>query len=184
MGKKENTFYVSNKALYQEYLVWYANIKEAEEEGIERPQIPNFIIESMLRIATRLSYKPNFLNYTFRDDMIGDALVDCVRFATKFNPNKSENPFSYITTICFNAFLRRIDREKVQKYIKAKIVTDFPTHEFLDNQEHEEDGAFVNQYIDFLRETGYSDDCVPMSIKRTKKIKELNAGPLAEFSGA
>lgn len=190
---EEKDFYISNKALYQEYAVWYRNIDAAIEEGIDPSDIPipPFIVDAMIKISTKLSYKPNFINYSFKDDMISDAQYDCVRFARKFKleyvdkhgVTQRGNPFSYITTICYNAFLRRIDKEKTQKYIKARIVAESADHEFFDNQQHEEDGQFANQYIEFLRETGYSEDSVPMSIKRTKKYKDsLPKGPLEELN--
>lgn len=183
MATSEKAFYVSNKKLFEEYVQWFANIKEAEDVGAEEPQIPDFIVDSMMRIATRLSYRPNFIKYTFKDDMISDALYDCVRFAKKFNPDKSDNPFSYITTICFRAFLRRIDKEKTQKYVKAMVVSQYQDGEFFDNQSHEEGSQFTNQYIDFLREVGNSDDSVPMSVKRTKQYQKTQAkrGPLDDF---
>lgn len=165
-------FYVSNKQLFAEYVEWYGAIKVAQEEGIEEPPIPDFVVDSMIKIANRLSYKPNFLNYSFKDELISDALYDCIRFAKKFNPAKSSNPFSYITTICFNAFLRRIDKEKTQTYIKGKIISESLPEDFLDAHCQQDDAEFTNQYVDFLREVGYSEDAVPMCIKRAQRKKE------------
>jgi len=189
--REERVFYVSNKKLYAEYLVWYENIKLAELEGIEEPPIPDFVVDSMIRIANRLAYKPNFINYSYRDDMISDALYDCVRFAKKFKltyvdkggTTQLGNPFSYITTICFNAYLRRIDKEKTQKYIKAKIISESDHGDFLDTHAHEDGTDFVNQYVEFLRNVGSIDESAPMSVKRIKKLKEekLN-GPLDGFN--
>jgi DNA-directed RNA polymerase specialized sigma24 family protein len=178
----EKAFYVSNIRLYEEYIQWYADIETANLEGIEEPPIPSFIVDSMMRIANRLTYKRNFILYTFKDDMVSDALYDCIRFAKKFNPEKSKNPFSYITTISFYAFLRRIDKEKTQRYIKAKIVAETCDQEFFDSQAHEDTNGYANQYIDFLREVGYSEDSAPMSVKRTKKYKEsLAKNTLEQF---
>lgn len=177
----EKDFYVSNKELYEHYAEWYSAIATAREEGIEDPQIPDFIVSAMMKIASRLSYKPNFINYTFKEDFISDALYDCVRFSKQFKLTYTDkagvlqkgNPFSYITTICFNAFLRRIDKEKTQKYIKAQLVRDSLDLEFIDMQS-EDDSNYVNQYIKFLQETGYAEDSVPMSMKRTVKYKKEN----------
>lgn len=182
MSKNEDGFYVSNVRLYQEYVDWYASIQAARDVGVKEPPIPAYIVESMMKIANRLTYKPNFINYTFKDDMVSDALYDCVRFAQKFNISKSENPFSYITTICFYAFLRRIDKEKTHTYIKAKLVTDGPMNEFF-SQENTDDAEYKNMYVEFLREVGNSDDCLPMSMKRAAKLKEKNtSGPLDAFN--
>jgi len=177
---KDNEFYVSNKLLYKTYCEWYAEIKIAQEEGIEEPKIPEFIVESMIKIATKLSYRFNFINYTFKDDMISDALYDCVRFSKKFNIERGDNPFSYLTTICFNAFLRVIDKEKKQSYIKSRIVVDTMT-DFLD-QVNTDDSEYKNMYIEFLRDVGNSDSHMPMSLKRTAAYKKQNQpNPLAQF---
>lgn len=177
MNEFKERYYVSNIALYAEYIDWYASIDVAKEEGLEEPQIPSYIVDAMMKISSRLSYKPNFINYSFRDDMVGDALYDCIRFAKKFNPEKGNNPFSYITTICFNAFLRRIDKEKKQTYVRGRIVANYVSGAFFEGHCNEDDIEFSSQYIDFLREVGYSEDAVPMSIKRTQlKRRHLVAG--------
>jgi len=187
----EKTFYVSNKQLYEEYVQWYIAIREAEASGKEIPPIPPYIVDAMMKIAKRLTYNHKFINYTFKEDMISDALYDCIRFATKFKETyfsktkgqiEKGNPFSYITTICFRAFFRRIDKEKTQKYIKAKLVAQSPDSDFFDQQSGDDGNEYANQYIEFLREVGYSEDSLPMSIKRNKKAKLLEArGPLDEF---
>ena len=183
MEDEDKRFYVSNIQLYDEYIQWYADIEACIVEDIAEPQIPPFIVDSMMRIATRLTYSHNFINYTFKDDMVSDALYDCVRFAKKFKPHyvsktgetKKGNPFSYITTISFYAFLRRIDKEKTQRYIKAKMVAETCDQDFFDSQKHEDNSSYANQYIEFLREVGYTEDSAPMSIKRTKRYKESQA---------
>lgn len=252
---EDDKFYVSNIRLLQEYIDWFKNIEIAIEEGIDEPEIPPYIIEAMMRIATRLSFKPNFLNYSFRDEMIGDALIDCIKYARKFNPDKvlykikikdvigtlkvkdvvegeqskytgkiryishrklslemyenndfilgekisnihfpetsaiveeivshtANNPFAYITTICFQAFLRRIDSEKRQTYIKSQIVSELPLHDLIENHMNESDDAYMNSYIEFLREVGHSEACIPMSIRRNKVMETDVGGPLDEF---
>jgi len=182
MTEFKERYYVSNKALFAEYVDWYAAIDVAKEEGIEEPQVPSFIVDAMMKISSRLSYKPNFINYSFRDDMVGDALYDCIRFAKKFNPEKGSNPFSYITTICFNAFLRRIDKEKKQTYVRGRIVANSVGGDFFEGHCNQDDIEFSNQYIDFLREVGYSEDAVPMSIRRNQlKKRQLADGGQEEI---
>jgi len=73
-----------------------------------------------LMIATRLSNKPNFASYTFRDDMISDAIENCILYMHNFDPKKSQNPFAYFTQIIHYAFIRRIEREKKYSYTKYK----------------------------------------------------------------
>ena len=87
-----------------------------------RPRIPNYLGDCFLKIATHLSYKPNFVNYMFKDDMICDGIENCVQYINNFNPEKSSNPFAYFTQIVHYAFLRRIQKEKKQLEIKEKII--------------------------------------------------------------
>ena len=94
----------------------------AKEKGIDPPLISNYLGDCFLKIATHLSYKPNFVNYMFREDMIGDGVENCVQYIHNFNPEKSKNPFAYFTQIIYYAFLRRIQKEKKQLEIKTKII--------------------------------------------------------------
>ncbi len=94
----------------------------AKEKGIDPPLISNYLGDCFLKIATHLSYKPNFVNYMFREDMIGDGIENCVQYIHNFNPEKSKNPFAYFTQIIYYAFLRRIQKEKKQLEIKTKII--------------------------------------------------------------
>ena len=92
-----------------------------------KPPIPRYIGECFLKIANHLSYRPNFINYTYRDEMISDGIENCLQYVHNFNPEKSKNPFAYFTQIIYYAFLRRIQQEKKQLEIKNKILekTDF-----------------------------------------------------------
>ena len=94
----------------------------AKEEEKPRPRVTNYIGECFLKIATHLSYKPNFVNYMFREDMICDGIENCLQYIDNFNPEKSQNPFAYFTQIIYYAFLRRIQKEKKQLEIKGKIL--------------------------------------------------------------
>ena len=87
-----------------------------------KPQITNYLGECFLKIATHLSYKPNFVNYMFREDMICDGIENCVQYIHNFEPAKSNNPFAYFTQIIYYAFLRRIQKEKRQLEVKNKIL--------------------------------------------------------------
>ena len=91
-------------------------------DGAARPRVPNYIGECFLKIATHLSYKPNFVNYMFREDMICDGIENCVQYIKNFDPEKSSNPFAYFTQIIHYAFLRRIQKEKRQMDIRTKII--------------------------------------------------------------
>ena len=87
-----------------------------------KPVIPRYIGDCFLKIANHLSFKPNFVNYMFKEDMISDGIENCVQYIHNFDPEKSKNPFAYFTQILHYAFLRRIQREKRQLEIKNKIL--------------------------------------------------------------
>jgi len=137
MPKKKSEHYVNNKELLEAMIVYRAKVSVAREEFIKKypdkeppksgpwegkPPIPNYLGSCFLKIATHLSYKPNFVNYMFREDMISDGIENCVQYIHNFDPEKSKNPFAYFTQIIHYAFLRRIQKEKKQLDIKTKII--------------------------------------------------------------
>ena len=105
-----------------EYLRYRSSCPLAAERGEAKPRITNYLGECFLKIATHLSFKPNFVNYMFKDDMVCDGIENCVQYINNFNPEKSKNPFAYFTQIIHYAFLRRIQKEKKQLEIKTKII--------------------------------------------------------------
>lgn len=116
--------YVDNKQFLAEMIKWKKEIREAEDSGDERPPVSEYIGSCFLKIAERLCSKSNFMNYPYKDEMIGDGIENCLMYAHNFNPRKSKNPFSYFTQIIYYAFLRRIEREKKQAYIKFRLTED------------------------------------------------------------
>ena len=116
-----NDHYVDNKQFLLEMIKWKKEIREAEDSGDEKPPVSEYIGTCFLKIAERLCSKSNFMNYPYKDEMIGDGIENCLMYAHNFNPRKSKNPFSYFTQIIYYAFLRRIEREKKQGYIKYKL---------------------------------------------------------------
>ena len=123
MGRrKRSEHYVNNKEFLAALIKHREDIEIAELQGKEKPRIPRYIGECFLKIATHLSFKPNFVNYMFKEDMISDGIENCVQYIHNFNPEKSQNPFAYFTQIIHYAFLRRIQREKRQLEIKNKII--------------------------------------------------------------
>ena len=119
---KKSEHYVNNKEFLEALIVYRAKCAEAEEAGKPRPRITNYLGSCFLKIATHLSYKPNFVNYMFREDMISDGIENCVQYIKNFDPEKSRNPFAYFTQIIHYAFLRRIEKEKRQMDIRSKII--------------------------------------------------------------
>ena len=120
--RKRSEHYVNNKE-FLAALIKYREDKEiAVLKGLPKPPIPRYIGECFLKIANHLSFKPNFVNYMFKEDMVSDGIENCVQYIHNFNPEKSQNPFAYFTQIIHYAFLRRIQREKRQLEIKNKII--------------------------------------------------------------
>ena len=120
--KKKTEYYVNNKEFLEAITVYRNSVIAARENDDKRPRVPNYIGECFLKIATHLSYKPNFVNYMFREDMICDGIENCLQYIDNFDPEKSNNPFAYFTQIIYYAFLRRIQKEKKQMEIKNKIL--------------------------------------------------------------
>ena len=110
---------------------WNNGCKQAKEFGVDPPPISNYIGECFLKIATHLSYRPNFINYTYREEMISDGIENCLQYVHNFNPEKSDNPFAYFTQIIYYAFLRRIQKEKKQAHVKNKMIENMNVDVFL-----------------------------------------------------
>ena len=120
--KRKKEHYVDNKK-FLAALVKYRDQKEINEiQGKPKPRVDNYIGDCFLKIATHLSYRPNFINYMYKDDMICDGVENCIQYIDNFDPKKSNNPFAYFTQIIYYAFLRRIQKEKRQLDIKDKII--------------------------------------------------------------
>ena len=120
--RKRSEHYVNNKEFLAALIKYREDVEIAKHRDKPKPVIPRYIGECFLKIANHLSFKPNFVNYMFKEDMISDGIENCVQYIHNFNPEKSQNPFAYFTQIIHYAFLRRIQREKRQLEIKNKIL--------------------------------------------------------------
>jgi hypothetical protein len=120
--RKRSQHYVNNKEFLAALIKYREDVDIARINDKQKPQIPRYIGDCFLKIANHLSFKPNFVNYMFKEDMISDGIENCVQYIHNFNPEKSQNPFAYFTQIIHFAFLRRIQREKRQLEIKNKII--------------------------------------------------------------
>ena len=120
--KSKGVHYVDNKEFLKAMVEFKEYCKVALDNEEEQPSVSNYIGECFLKIATHLSYRPNFINYTYRDDMISDGIENCLQYVANFNPEKSNNPFAYFTQIIYYAFLRRIAKEKKQTHVKNKMI--------------------------------------------------------------
>lgn len=120
-GKKKSEHYVNNKDFYDALVEYNKKVEDAKARGLPKPRISNYLGDCFLRIASHLAYKPNFVNYMFKDDMICDGIENCIQYIHNFDINRT-NPFAYFTQIVYYAFLRRIAKEKKQLEIKSKII--------------------------------------------------------------
>ena len=122
MAKQKKPHYVDNKKFLEAMVEWKDECKITEQNGEINPPVTNYIGECFFKIATHLSYRPNFINYTYRDEMISDGIENCLQYVSNFNAEKSKNPFAYFTQIIYYAFLRRIAKEKKQTHVRNKII--------------------------------------------------------------
>ena len=121
MGRRAKQQYVNNKDFLAAMVQYRALVQEATEKKKDRPIVPTYVGECIMKIATHLARKPNFVNYTFKEEMISDGIENCLQYIDNFNPDKSKNPFAYFTQIIYFAFIRRIQKEKKNLYIKYKM---------------------------------------------------------------
>jgi hypothetical protein len=142
--------YINNPDFYKSMVDWLNHRENNLQNNLPLPKVPEYVGECFLKIAERLSFKLNFMKYPFREEMVADAVENSLRYAHKFNPQKTQNPFAYFTRVTINAFLRRIHNEKTQLYIKYKYIQN--SSEFSDyvNQPGD-DSSYDNTYIQFLR---------------------------------
>jgi hypothetical protein len=134
--------YINNSDFLKALADYKAKCVEAENNKKSKPPIPNYIGECFMKIAEGLSHKPNFINYPMREDMIGDGIENCLMYFSNFDPTKSSNPFAYFTQIIYYAFLRRIQKEKKQLYVKYKATEHYGILDEFEMMESE-DGSTV-----------------------------------------
>ena len=162
-----NQHYVDNKKFLEEMKIFRNSVIEAREKNLARPIVPNYIGECIFKIATHLVRKPNFNNYTFKEDMISDGVENCLLYIDNFNPAKSENPFAYFTQIIYYAFLRRIQKEKKHLYVKYKAMENEVIVSLIENNGED---MVVNQLSGVLHDS-YSQDFINDFINTFEKSK-------------
>ena len=163
---KQNEHYVNNKEFTAAVAEFNEKCKLAESKGKTPPQMSNYIGECIYKIATRLSTRPNFINYTYRDEMICDAIENCIQYIGNFNVEKSNNAFAYITQICYYAFLRRIQKEKKQVFIKQQMTMDI-TADTFDTIDGDTSGM-SNTNVEWMQENMTQVKYEPRKSKRKK----------------
>jgi len=170
--------YIDNKKFFTAIIQHKKNVDDAKANGKEEPRIPAYIGECLFKIATRLSLKPNFIGYSFREEMISDGLENCVNYLNNFNPEKSDNPFAYFTQIIWFAFIRRIDKEKKHLYIKQKTLENFYFEGMLAVQGVGEDdrAVSVNLDNDYMKNLVETFDKKQLEKQIKNKAKKAEAG--------
>ena len=156
--KKKKPHYVNNKEFLQAMIDWKATVVEAEANDEFRPQVTNYIGECFLKIANHLSYRPNFINYTYREEMISDGIENCLQYIDNFDPEKSKNPFAYFTQIIYFAFVRRITREKKQSKIKDRLLRRSNIEDMIITQAHDDPSDYQQQYLEYLDRYSFGSD--------------------------
>ena len=154
---KKKVHYVNNKEFLEAIVERKQLLREAEESGESKPQISNYLGECILKIANHLSYRPNFINYTYSDEMISDGIENSLQYIDNFDPEKSKNPFAYFTQIIYFAFIRRITKEKKQQKIKDRILKRSNIQDMIVVQAHDDEADYQTQYIDFLDKYNFAD---------------------------
>jgi hypothetical protein len=107
--------YVNNADFLKSMIQYKKDCRRAKRAAEPKPKIPDYMGKCLMLIAENLSHKPNFISYSFRDEMICDAIENCIMYFDNFDPKKSKNPFAYFTQIIYFAFIRRIHKEKKQR---------------------------------------------------------------------
>ena len=174
--QKQKAHYVDNAEFLKAIKEYKGKVLEAESSGSEKPRVPEYIGDCLLKIATHLSYKHNFINYTYREDMILDGVENCLQYIDNFDPNRSSNPFAYFTQIIYYAFIRKIQKEKKQSIVKNKLILDMSFDEF-ELQAQDEDGEYTNMMMDYLRNNNDVEYNIP---KKTKKKKTSSLDDFVE----
>ena len=165
--KSKPEHYVNNKEFLAAMVEYRKSVNRAKRKKQAKPPVTNYIGECFLKIANHLSYRPNFINYTYRDDMISDGIENCLQYLDNFNPDKSNNPFAYFTQIIYYAFVRRIQKEKKQVIIKQKLIHENNLDDFT--LQPGDDGEFKSQFREFLQKNTKLEEPIKKEKKKKKK---------------
>jgi hypothetical protein len=193
--KRKDNHYIDNERFLQELIEHKKRVLKAKAEGVKPPGATNYIGQCFLDIANNLAKKPNFANYIFKEEMVSDGIENCIMYTTNFDENKSRNPFAFFTQIIYYAFLRRIQKEKKQLYVKMKCFENgdrtgkFKNRMLEDSKVSDEDPRSENPYADFFSlsdndirnfEGGPVEQAAPKKKRRKKKASKKNLEDLME----
>ena len=195
--RKIGNHYIDNERFGKEVSEHVENVKKDIANNEEPRGVSNYIAESFFKISDGLSHSSNFVNYTYREDMVMDGVENCIRYINNYDINKKTrtgkpNAFSYFTQFCWYAFLRRIAKEKKQTQIKQEIIDTAPIDIFA-NFNDEESAQIGESVIQRMRNFDpFYDDMkgpkpeeveLPEKKKRgrPKAKKKIKDGPLNDF---
>ena len=156
MAKRRSIHYVNNADFSSAVVDYVTLLDQAKEKSKPLPIVPDYIAECFLRIAEGLSHKSNFVRYTYREEMVMDAVENCLKAISNYSLEAATrsgkpNAFSYFTQISWYAFLRRIQKEKKQQDIKSKYITQSGFEEFLTAADDQQTKAVAERFVDTLR---------------------------------
>lgn len=165
---KPKVNYINNPDFLIAITEYRNSVKAALKAKQPRPHVPRYIGECFIKIANRLSHKPNFINYSFREEMISDGIENCLQYIDNFDPEKSQNPFAYFTQIIYFAFLRRIEKEKKNLYVKYKMTEDINLMNMSSDRQDHDSGADFN---DGIKHDPYSQEYIDTFIENFENNK-------------
>ena len=188
MKPKDKPHYVNNRDFSNAVVEYVRSVKDAEANDTEIPKVTDYIATSFMKIAEGLSHKSNFIRYTYRDEMVMDAIENCLKAIHNYNieaATRSGNPnaFAYFTQICWYAFLRRIAKEKKQQDIKMKYISQSPFDDFALADADEASIAAAHMFVDQLKgkidqlkeKDTYFDSIAKDEKKKERKKRDMAA---------
>jgi len=164
--------YVNNADFLKALIQYKKECRKAKRENLKKPRIPEYVGKCLMLIAENLSHKPNFISYSFRDEMISDAIENCIMYFDNFDPKKSKNPFAYFTQIIYFAFLRRIHKEKKQLYVKYKSTEQIGVLDEYEQFELEETGGTTKQFEMYDNISEFIQNYEQSKLLKKKKTKK------------
>lgn len=179
--------YVDNKEFLVAITEYRERVQAAKAAGVQKPRVTEYLGECMVKIANHLAYKSNFVNYTFRDEMILDGIENCITYIDNFDPEKSKNPFAYFTQITYYAFIRRIQKEKKQMDTKKKFIGSLDIQELMMSDSDGNDGNA--EYLEYIRkavdeaaqlEEKHADQKAGLKKRRPKYLDDKEALAMAK----
>ena len=186
MARKKSIHYVNNAQFSQAVVDYVGKLEECRKEEISLPKVPDYIAQCFLRIAEGLSHKANFIRYTYREEMVMDAVENCLKAISNYNLEAATrtgkpNAFAYFTQITWFAFLRRITKEKKQQEIKLKYLTKSGIENFIDVGDEAVGGDVAAHFVDTLKDRIQRVRNTDMEIKEiVKKERKRRRAKIAD----